>query len=384
MAQYEKCFKSLLYFQLISNSVVALSAILLIAIPQYYYSVLIARFIAGIGHGFAYVAVCQHFGEISIDTQRGRIGTSLHLFMLKGGIISGNVIINYFSVDSRMDPNRFLGICCLFLCCFAILATLTLYKESIVTLIQSSTREDAIKTMMLLQGQFEETAEITDTYNELKMMVSEDKLKSADIFSEGNLKPLIMVLLLRMSFVLSFNFAIKYIHFTLVHDSKPLFDYTFILNFAHTFVVVVVLFTIDRYGRRAHILLSAGATSVVFIIFGCLQAFYSVSALLIFIMLTLFELFSAIGLGLTAHIYSTEAFVTTKKPGSISFTSIIEHCLQIMFVVWVQIVTDAYLLCIILLLISGIVLGFITIYFDRHLPETKNLSIREARNKFLQ
>lgn len=44
-------------FQLIGNGLMLLSSVLFIAVPQFYYTVLIGRLIAGIGVGLGYVAV---------------------------------------------------------------------------------------------------------------------------------------------------------------------------------------------------------------------------------------------------------------------------------------------------------------------------------------
>lgn len=357
----------------------ALSAILMILLPQYFYAIFFARLIAGIGHGLGYVAVVEHFGEICEDQVRGRLGTSLHLFILKGGIISGPTIISFFSVEGRMDPNRFLGICSLVLSIGAILMTLVFYKESIVYLIRAEKDDEAIETLLLLRGQREETAEITESFNELKMMVIEDKDKGPGIFSDGNLKPLIVVTLVRIAFVLSFNYAMKYLHFFMTHNTGSI-DYTFILNIIHTSCVFAVMFTIDK-GRRKHFFLSAVGTSAILIIFGGLRtSIYANSNLLIFIMLVAFEFFSAIGLGLTSHIYSTELFPISKKTSSIAFTSTIEHCIQIAFFIRVgnhhPSFDDAAFL-----FTSGVLLAAITIFLFFNLPETKCVTLRQAKNK---
>ena len=367
-----------------ANSLVGFGAILMISIPQSFYAIFFARFVAGIGHGLAYVAVVQHFGEICDRQMRGRLGTSLHLFILKGGIISGSLVIRFFSAQSRMDPNRFLGIFSLCLSCIAMLMTLVFFKESIVTLVQQKKENEAVEMLVLLRGQSKETPEITAEVNEIKMMLAEDKHKSSDIFSDGNLKPLLIVTLLRIAFVLSFNYGLKYIHVVMTHKSKSGTDYTFILNLIHTFVVVFVMFTIDNGLRRNYFMVSAVGTSLILIVFGCLRAsMYADLDLLVFIMFVCFEFFSAIGLGLTAHIYSTEAFATPKKSASIAFSSIIEHICQIAFLIWVdnQIYSNSF--DIILLIFSGSVLGAITIYLFLYLPETRSLSICETKNKFL-
>jgi len=372
-----------MFSQLIANFLVMLSAILLIAIPQYLWTVFFARFIAGTAHGVAYVAVVQHFGELVVDDQRGKIGTALHLFLLKGGIISGHATIKFFSAYEQMDPNRFLGICSLFLSIIAFVMTLLFYKESILTLIKEGRDDDAIKTMIDLRLEAEVTAEINETYNEWKNMIAQEKWTDGDIFGEGNTKPLIIVSLVRVAFVISYNYGIKYIHIVATRSSSV--DYTFILNLLHISATFLVLFTIDRIGRRRHFLISAFTTAAVLIVFGGLRAsVFANSNLAVFIIFVVFEVASAFGLGMTAHIYSTEAFPSPKKPASIAFTSIIEFSVQIIYVIWVENIIYSRMFDVILLILSGIALAGIAIYLSFSLPETKKLSIRKACNKFLQ
>lgn len=251
-------------------------------------------------------------------------------------------------------------------------------------LIQTGRDNQALKTLMLLRGETDETPETMESFNEYKMMVAEDKYIDSGIFSDGNSKPLLSVLCLRVCFVLTFNYALKYIHIFMTHNSSSGIDYTFILNLVHTSTTVAVLFTIDK-GRRLHFLISGCGSSVVLITFGFQRlSVYANTDLLIFIMFVLLEFFSAIGLGLTAHIYSTEAFPTAKKPASIAFTSICEFCMQIFFIVWVDNKLNPNIFDIVLLLSSGFILVALTVYLFFSLPETRLLSIRRAKIKFSQ
>lgn len=365
-----------------ANIFVSVSAVLMILYPLLFYAIFLARFTAGFGHGLAYVTVVHHFGEICDQRVRGRVGTSLHLFLLKGGFISGPAIMEFLSLQNRMDPNRFLGMFSFGFSFVAILMTIVFYKESPVTLIESGRESDAIKTMILLRGETEETSEITKSFKELKAMVVQDKLSKSSIFEGGNLRPLTIVLLLRVAFVLSFNHALKNFHIYITHNSKNFIDYSFVLNLVHTLTTVAVMFTIDA-GKRKHFFLSSSATSVILGVFGSFRTTeYANSDLLVFIMFVLFELFSAIGLGLTAHIYSTEAFPTVKKSASIAITSIFEFVLQIVFIVWLENPIFIYSFDVTLLLTCGFLMSIVSSSLFFFLPETDKISIVQARTKF--
>lgn len=356
----------------------------MISFPLIYNAIFFAKFIAGVGHGLAYVIAVQQIGEICVDTMRGRFGTSLHLFLLKGGIMSGSLVIKFFTIKDRMDPNRFLGIISLCLSALSIMTTLIFYEESILTLIEHGQDSDALKILMLVHGETEETPEVIKHFNEFKMMIADDKNSKSGIFKDGNLRPLIIVIMLRVAFVLTFNYALKHIHSYVNVTKNSEIDYTFILNFVHAFTTFVVVFTIDS-GRRKHVLIATIGTSATMLIFGSLKAsMYANSLWFIFIIFVLFEFFSAIGLGLTAHIYSSEAFATAKKTQSIAFTSIIEFLMQILFIVWTDNQIYFHSFDATILLTSGFFLTLLTFYLFFNLPETKNVSIRKTRSKFLE
>lgn len=354
----------------------------MIAAPGDFFALFFARLIAGVGHGLGYVTIVKHFGEVCEDRVRGRIGTSLHLFILKGGIISGSALMHFFSTGGRMDPNRFLGICSLSLSVIAVLMTLSFYKESILTLVEEGKHNEAIETLMVLRGEKEETPEILATVEEFKAMVVEDR--NAGIFQDGNARPLIVVTLLRISFVLTFNYALKHLHVSMTRSSSSEFDYTFILNIVHTATTFVIMFTIDK-GRRKHFILSATCTSLILIAFGAFRSTsYANSDLLVFVMFLALQLFAAIALGPTAHIYATEAFPAAKKTSSIAFTSVVEYFTQILIIIVVVKEGSSKYFDVTLLLSSGILLSLIKGYLFFNLPETRNLSIRQAKNKFIK
>jgi hypothetical protein len=309
------------------------------------------------------------------------MGTAIFLFILKGGIVSAPAVIKFFSAEGRMDINRFLGIFNLVFSLLAIAMTVIFYKESPLTLIRRNREDEALKVMLLLRSEAEETPEIAETLDEFRAMVAEEKYLNEGIFREGNTKPLMIVLLLKLAFVLTFNYAMKTVHFDLTKDAA--FNYNFILNLVHTFTVVFVLFTIDK-GRHIHFMISGFGTSLILIVFGGLRAkTLAHTDLLIFLMFVAFELFSASGIGLTAVTYSTEAFCSPKKPTSIAFTGVVESCLQILFVIWAENVVYSNVFDVVLLLFSGSILGLISVFLLRKLPETSNISLRSARNKFV-
>ena len=364
---------------LISNIMVGIGAILLITLPDNRYAVIFGRFFSGIGHGLAYTAVLQHLADNSINHRRGLHGATIYLFMFSG-IIIGNVSL------PSMDTTRFVGVVSASITLFSLLLTLVLYKESIVTLIEKGHDEEAINVMVRLRSESNDTREIRNDFVEMKAMVMEDAIKNTKIFKEGNLTPLIQIVLLRIAFVMSFNLPLNTIRLSMIHNlsSAENSSYRLLIAAVYTIVGLVVLFTIDN-GRRPHFLTSAGGASLLLIIQGVLFAFVddiynSISLALLII----YQIFCGIGLGLTSDVYSSEAFRSIKRPASIAFTSILENVLQIMFVILNEHLKRTTISDIIVLLVCGSVIGLITTYFYFTLPETNNMSIRQTRDKFLK
>lgn len=87
---------------------------------------------------------------------------------------------------------------------------------------------------------------------------------------------------------------------------------TFIMNAIHTASTFITMFTIDK-GRRIHFISSACGTSFALIFLGIVNGLFSNSFSMVIALFIAFECFSAIGLGLTANIYSTESFPISKK-----------------------------------------------------------------------
>jgi hypothetical protein len=392
-----KTFNNVQFYavKLIGNGLVLFAGLMFLVSPENFLVVFWGRFIAGVGHGITYIGLIEHYGEVTSFERRGRMGASIHLFFLKGGLLSGPVFIEFFNQEEGqhyMNYNRILGITTTSICMISILMIILFYKESPIVLLRSGKDVECRNMLKLLSTTISNENKITKQFNELKCRIEEDdKFSNASIFDSENRHRLLVVVLLRFAFVLTFNYAMKkYIHVTLEHDTQQnsIVPTAFILNLVHTLTVVFALFTIDKRGKRMYFLISSFSSSIIYIILGACSVFELVSTFHNFVIaiFVAFEISSGVGLGITANIYSTEAFGTLKQAGSVAFTCIFEQSLQVIFIVWGTTNINGYssaLLNVILLLSSGSVLLAISIYMFLYLPlETKHLSLREARNSF--
>lgn len=220
-------------------------------------------------------------------------------------------------------------------------------------------------------------------------MIMEDKtIETNSILADSNARPLMLTLLLKVAFVLSFNSTLNVIRLN-VHFAT---DFVLVWSLLPRIVIgFIVMYTIE-YGRRIHFITSSTLTAITMIIQSILKLFqlqYNFIDLILFIV---FEIAVSLGIGAVVNVYDAEAFRTIKKTKSIAFTSIIEQILQIIFILLtIYIFNDATRVISleyceeIFLLLSAAILIVISIYMFYHqrLPETKSVSIRRTRNMFL-
>jgi hypothetical protein len=89
-----------------------------------------------------------------------------------------------------------------------------------VDLIKNGQEQEALRVLQYLRGENYETTTIRDDFDEMKIMTIEDKpIESGCILSDGNIRPLMFTLLLKISFVLSFNCLLNSIRLRLVAES---------------------------------------------------------------------------------------------------------------------------------------------------------------------
>lgn len=369
--------------QFICCAFFAASAIVMTVLPDLYYVILLARTLAGFAHGVCYLTVIVHGSEIMVAKLRGMVLTSLNFCIISSVLVSGA-----FKQDSQsMSALVYVGISG---CIYAVMAVICIpifTKETPVTFIRKKRNDLALKMMIRLRNESNETWSIRNEFNELETMVSEDEQVNGGIFREGNSRPIVLTTLLKVGYVLSFNYPLNIVRLslpTIFRDGT--YDYTVIVLMSiRMCVAMVILFTIDK-GRKIHFLISSGGCAIVLILFGTivLAIDFEEQKWLYAILQLCYEIFSGIGMGLVADVYSSEAFNIMKKPTSIAFTTIVEFILHIVLIAFaIDIVPNiAYKSSV--LMVCGFSMLLITIFLHKKLPETAKMSIRQTRNEFLK
>lgn len=360
---------------------------MIIAMPKSLYLMLVARVLIGTSHGYAYLTVIVHASEIVTQKLRGLAVAALNFCSISSILVCGALTMSLDHQKHGLGAMQWIGILGAIYAVMGFIFVPIFTRESPVTLIRQKKFDQAVSLMIRLRCESTETWNIRNEYNELKAMVEEDEETSIRIFTDRNTRPLLMVLLLKVGSVLSFNFGVNMIrlnHATMFSSDEGNFA-VIVLMSVRMITGMIALFTVDTKGRRPHVLISYGGSSVLLIVMGIVIAFGSGEMSWWFGgLLMLYEIIGGFGIGMIGDVYLSEAFNTTKKPNSIFFTTTVEFVLHAALIGATLNSVSSTKFSWIFLIASGIALLAITVYLRQKLPETAKMSIRQTRNEFLK
>ena len=348
---------------------------------------LFARAMIGFGHGYAYLTVIVHASEIVTQKMRGFVVASLNLCVLSSVLVFGSVIGNFDKDKHAFGSMQWMGILGVLYGVTGFILILIYTRESPVQMIRQKKFDQAVSLMVRLRNESTETWSIKNEYNELKAMVEEDEISSPDILKDRNVRPLMLMTLLKVGSVLAFNYGVNTIQlrYSTMFIAEDGTDFTVtVLMGIRMAAACVALFTIDAKGRRIHFLVSFGGSSAVLVLMGVIVAFMSSNIPWFFgVLQIILQILGGFGIGMISDVYSSEAFGTLKKAKSIMFTTAIEFLLQAALIGITYEVKSTTMHWIILVG-SGLFIFIITVVLHKELPETAKMSIRQTRNEFLK
>lgn len=357
------------------------SAALFIISPESIYYIFPARILAGLAHGIVYPTVLIHASEVAIARLRGMVVATIHLCLFIGVFTTSASLLPVYKTRSyETDPTRTVGINGLITIVSGLLIAIFFNRESPVFLIRKYRDQEAIDIMMRLRSESHVTANIDHDFNELRMMVFEDTKSNVNIFEWSNIWPLFVVSMFRLIFVASFNLPLNLVWLEAVEDK--LYDGIndpsgMCLSGTRWIVIMVMIFYIDFKRIKFYMISSFVSCLILVLLLKVLDVPGFDEARMISVLAFAFQAISGIAIGLLADIYSTECFNTKKKPLSIAFTSSTEFLLQI-YMITVFFYFESKLP---LLLIGSAVALFLGVLIYK-VPDTSNISLRNARNKF--
>ena len=368
------------YFQGIASVLAVLSAISFIFVENTLVAVFASRILGGLSHGIAYLTVLIHGCEIAKGHLRGYVMTLIHSSLLVGvymlSLINDQI---YRNLSYDVSPDVVIGIIGVVVVPIGMILAFFFTLESPVYLIQNQREDEALAVLIRLRNRKMENQEIRAEFNELKQMIDEDA-QNQKTFDRNHVKQLLIIILLKLSFVASFNLPINFLFMSTVGADF----YNALLRMALCFLS---MFYVD-INKKQTLIASVGFSGVVLI--SSTVAFVasdnfkgSLAAVLIAL---LFQVSAGKGIGSLADIYSTEVFNTYKKPTYIAIATSIEYIVQISLVCSVLYYDISfYAISPYAILIPSFIImlgtSFVVWYF---VPDTNGMSLREARNKFFK
>ncbi|GAB0088059.1 uncharacterized protein DMENIID0001_024390 [Sergentomyia squamirostris] len=350
----------------------------LIGFPNESIVIILCRILAGISHGFIYITVIIHASENAVKEVRGMIIGSIHLCIIISVFTTTILMgIGQEEHDDSFEPNMIIGIIGTVYSLMAIPMIPFLTYESVVFLIERQRYSEAIRNMIKLRNESVETWEIKNDYDEMKLMVVEDVRTSKSIFKDGNLRPLLLMILVKFLFILSFNYGLNMVKFLSVDDVlMGHWSSSWLFGIRMT-VATFAIFFYDIFGRRIILAVSAGGTAISLLVYGFLNLGVQGS----YVGVIASEIFLGIGLGSVSDIFLSEAFSTRKKTLSMMVASICEYSVQITLILsLLNIPTRSYEDAFVFT--TGGLMIVITIFLYLQLPETRFMSLRQTRDEF--
>lgn len=342
---------------------------------------IIARTLAGIAHGLAYITGICHASENCVKEFRGTLISCFH-YLIIISVFTVTVIMPIENDPSAgsFDLNMVIGGLCLFYGLLALVMIPCLTFESVVYLIQRQQYREAIHNMVRLRNESQETWEIKNDFDEMKLMVAEDLRTKRSILKDGNTRPFILILLTKCVTALGFNYALNMIRALAVGavttdmwSSGTIFGIRFL-------VVTVCIFLVDILGRKKMFSISTLGAGASLIVYGIV---YSTTNHQIgqSVPVFCFEVFAAIGMLNIPDVLMSEAFPITKKIVSMTIAAITEYSLQILIIgVTYQMPVESFLEPVVFTF--GALLIVLAVFLYMNLPETRVMSLRQSRSEF--
>lgn len=333
----------------------------------------LVQFLCGSCYVFAYITTLTHIADNVYRNDRGHIVTNITAMFIVTNFIDFKFRSKIISSDYYI----------LFIVAIIISATILNWLctfDSITIDLKKSQAREAEHTLLKLSNGTVSPVNICDEINEKIKMMHEDYGKGYDgceIFSDGNWKPLLLLILLRLYVVIMGK--LSYVGLMDVDD----WDYfEYVLLASCLLAVLVSKFSLDSIGRNRSLIIGS---------FGCV--FYV--ALLIIKYLSGREInyiplsmtmvvFKAIayyfGIDPVNHVYSSEAFPLPKRNASLAVIVFIErigHIVAYQFAAYQHFEFPAK----IIFGLCAIIISMLTALIW-NLPETKRKPIRECRADF--
>lgn len=395
---------------------------------------LVCRLLAGFANGVAYMTVIEHAAENAVNQIRGIILRCIGYVLAFSLFLAGATTSKYFSWNkatyvfpdstpappaydditiasaynattesSRLEPpnktyNDFesefiMGVFTLVYSILAILTACFLTIESAPFLLRRvndgftvAQREAlVIATMVKLRSEKGETPKIRSDFIEMKHQLHEDQLDNRCPFSFNNLRPLLVVIGVRVLSVCAKNLPFSIVammYFNHLFNAHYIeLELLFILLCCRFFLGMFTMFFIDKFECKKFLYISS-------ILCGFLILIASIALLLTVngsimdynpayaVGMIIFFVFGSMSLDCVGHVQASEAFSYATKSWSIAIANTIEHTVHVLLIFLFMF--DRKTLTFVFIALGLIAFGASTLFTVP--ARTKGLSLRQTRD----
>lgn len=399
---------------------------LFIALPGRYAALLAGRLLIGLAHGACYVCLVQHAGDNTAREVRGRILSSIGVTLTLSTVVYVTLAsvhqyqVLYTTVHDAGAAHtlgfRWLGCAGLVFAICGLLLVARHSVESVLFLLQrrppmrgspadggvaSGGDSAAVAALLRLRQRTVLTASVHAELLELQQIVADDARLSSIIFRNGNVRPLLLLVGMRLMHWASDNVLLNGLQvpgsrladreWNGVAVPQRGIDYQLLVFVPLVLVLVRLVFAAvaalcaDRVRRRFVLAQMFGGGSVVLLI-AVLTTVMCQSvdrhALMFAVLYTKVQAFYGWSADTVPHVMAAEAFGLRKKAWSVAFAGAVENAVHALgFVVFFALTPsmDAEL---VLLYGFGLAAMALAALLFWHMPETCGLTLTQCRNKF--
>lgn len=388
--------------------------------------------LGGLANGIAYLTVITHAAENAVNQIRGVILRGIGYVLAFSLFIAGATTSKYLSLPFSSSKSKYIitdtfdysnttteyiqrttegeehnktyndfetefimGILNLFYSVLAILAACHLTIESAPHLLRrvndgltvGQREAKVIETMIKLRSEKGETPKIRNDFIEMKHQLNEDQLDPRSSFGRKNLRPLLIIIGVRVLSVcaknLPFSVAVM-LYFNHLLNAKDLeLELLFMLLFCRFALGMFTMFFIDKFECKKFLYICSILSGILMlnacflILFGKnpnasildFEPAYSIGMIVFFV-------FGSMSIDCVGHVQASEAFSYATKSWSITIANTIEHAVHLVFIVVFKF--ELQTMAFGFIAIGLVVFGISTLLTVP--AKTKGLSLRQTRD----
>lgn len=338
---------------------------------------LVGRILAGLANGIAYLTVITHAAENAVNQIRGIILRGIGYVLAFSLFVAGATTSKYLSWQKSTylfpdlfdyvnetkeltqpdQPNKtfndfetefIMGLVNLLYSILAIVAACTLTIESAPHLLRRfndgltvAQREAlVIATMVDLRSEKGETPKIRSDFIEMKHQLNEDQLDERLPFNPKNIRPLLIVIGVRVLSVCAKNLPFSIVvmmYFNHLFNARDIeLELLFVLLCCRFFLGMFTMFFIDKFECKKFLYISSIICGFLMIL-ACIDVLLKDDTILTFranygIGIIIFFVFGSMSIDCVGHVQASEAFSYATKSCSITIVNTIEHVVHLLFI----------------------------------------------------